>query len=48
MDFHWIAGVIVLLILAAISAYRDAIESDGAMRFNAMREDGSAGRDAQQ
>jgi hypothetical protein len=47
MDLHWIAGVVVLLILAAISAYRDAIESDGAMRFSAMREERSAARDAQ-
>jgi hypothetical protein len=48
MDLHWIAGVVVLLILAAISAYRDALESDGATRFSAMRDDGSATRDAQQ
>ena len=48
MDLHWIAGVIVLLIFAAISAYREAIESDGAMRFSAMREDGSAAHDARQ
>jgi hypothetical protein len=48
MDLHWIAGGVVLLILAAISAYRDAIESDGATRFRAMREDGSTTRDAQQ
>ncbi|WP_169708668.1 hypothetical protein [Trinickia terrae] len=28
MDLHWVAGVAVLLILAAISAYRDALKNE--------------------
>jgi hypothetical protein len=28
MDLHWVAGVVVLLILVAISAYRDALKNE--------------------
>ncbi len=48
MDLHWVAGGVVLLILVAISAYREAIESDRAMRFRATREERHDARAAQQ
>jgi hypothetical protein len=39
MDLHWIAGGAVVLILVAVSAYREAIERDEAARFSAVREE---------
>lgn len=33
MDLHWIAGVAVLLILVAVSAYREALENDRTLRL---------------
>lgn len=34
MDLHWLAGVAVLLVLVAVSAYREALESDRTMRLS--------------
>ncbi|CAN7626766.1 hypothetical protein LJR230_004590 [Trinickia sp. LjRoot230] len=48
MDLHWLAGVAVLLILVAVSAYREALENDRAMRFGAIHGDRSAVHDAEQ
>lgn len=48
MDLHWLAGVAVLLILVAVSAYREALENDRAMRFGAIHGDRSAAHDAEQ
>ncbi|GLU33486.1 hypothetical protein WKR88_17095 [Trinickia caryophylli] len=45
MDLHWIAGVAVLLILVAVSAYREALESDATMRAAGLRRDGADSRD---
>lgn len=48
MDLHWVAGGVVLLILVAISAYTEAIESDRAMRLPATRGERHDARAAQQ
>ena len=48
MDLHWVAGVAVLLILVAISAYREALESDRTMRLGALRRDRSMPHEAAQ
>lgn len=47
MDLHWIAGVVVLLAIAVVSAYREAREREGAMRFSAMRDEAPGARDKQ-
>jgi hypothetical protein len=46
MDLHWIAGVAVLLILVAISAYREALESDRTMRIGAFKRERPVPREA--
>ena len=48
MDLHWIAGVAVLLILVAISAYREALESDRTMRIGAFKRDRTMPHEADQ
>jgi len=48
MDLHWVAGVAVLLILVAISAYREALESDRTMRIGAFKRERSMPREADQ
>jgi hypothetical protein len=35
MDMHALAGIAVLLVLAAVSAYRDALRNDPMSRMNA-------------
>jgi hypothetical protein len=47
MDLHWIAGVVVLLAIAVVSAYREAGEREGAMRFSAMRDERRRAREKQ-
>jgi hypothetical protein len=35
MDMHALAGIAVLLVLAAVSAYRDALRNDPMSQMNA-------------
>ena len=35
MDMHALAGIAVLLVLAAVSAYRDALRNDPMSKLNA-------------
>jgi hypothetical protein len=35
MDMHTLAGIAVLLVLAAVSAYRDALRNDPMSKLNA-------------
>ncbi|WP_213778682.1 hypothetical protein [Caballeronia sp. dw_276] len=35
MDMHALAGIAVLLVLAAVSAYRDALRNDPMSKMNA-------------
>jgi hypothetical protein len=35
MDMHALAGIAVLLVLAAVSAYKDALRNDPMSRMNA-------------
>lgn len=46
MDLHWVAGVAVLLILVAISAYREALECNRTMRIGVLNRDRSMTREA--
>jgi hypothetical protein len=39
MDLHWVAGVVVLLVLVAISAYRDALKNEPIGHFGMARGD---------
>jgi Tfp pilus assembly protein PilX len=48
MDLHWVAGVAVLLILVAISAYREALDSDRTIRIGALKRDRTMPHEADQ
>ncbi|WP_183085257.1 hypothetical protein [Trinickia fusca] len=48
MDLHWIAGVVVLLILVAVSAYRDALDRERSASARMMHGDRPNVRDADQ
>ncbi|WP_323119776.1 hypothetical protein [Burkholderia alba] len=37
MDMHWIASGVVLLIMAVLSAYRDALKNEPINRFGLER-----------
>ncbi len=39
MDMHWVAGVVVLLILVAISAYREALKNEPIGHFRTAHGD---------
>ena len=39
MDMHWVAGGVVLLILAAVSAYREALRNEPIGHFSTVHGD---------
>lgn len=39
MDMHWVAGGVVLLILAAVSAYREALRNEPIGDFSKIHGD---------